>query len=68
MVRLVQVSNGTDPSESLEKRQAGSITGTRVEPDTGAQRDRCLREPAAVIQNTRASQQAGPARPTRAGG
>lgn len=58
MARWVQVSNCSDSSESLEKRQAGSITVTRAEPDTGAQRDRCLREPAAVIKNTKASQQA----------
>lgn len=55
---LVQVSNCTDSSESLEKRQAGSITVTRMEPDTGAQRDRCLCELTTVIKNTKNSQQA----------
>lgn len=56
MAHLVQVLNCTDSSESLEKRQAGSIAVTRTEPDTGAQRGLC--EPATVIKNTKASQQA----------
>lgn len=54
MARWVRVSNCSDSSGSLEKRQAGSITVTRAEPDTGAQRDRCLRGPAVVIKNAKA--------------